>query len=52
MTEAKPGVRLRCEECGTEIVVVKADGVLPTCCDTVMVSLMPGSRQPTAPPRQ
>jgi endogenous inhibitor of DNA gyrase (YacG/DUF329 family) len=35
----KPGERLRCAECGTEVVVIKSDGVLPRCCGQPMVSL-------------
>jgi desulfoferrodoxin-like iron-binding protein len=36
MTPTAVGTRLRCERCGTEIIVVKAtDGEL-TCCDKPM----------------
>ncbi len=32
------GSRLRCQQCGTEIIVVKAndDGDVPSCCSTPM----------------
>jgi hypothetical protein len=33
MDPVKPGARLRCEVCGTEVVVIKADDdVRPVCC--------------------
>jgi hypothetical protein len=39
MTQPKPGLRLRCGQCGTEIIVIKADGAWPTCCGDTMVDL-------------
>jgi hypothetical protein len=38
MEPVKPGSRLRCEGCGTEVVVIKADGVLPACCGKPLAS--------------
>jgi len=39
MTATKVGTRLRCDHCGTEIIVVKtADGSAPACCDQPMVT--------------
>jgi Desulfoferrodoxin, N-terminal domain len=35
----KPGVRFRCAQCGTETVVVKADGAVPSCCGEEMANL-------------
>jgi Desulfoferrodoxin, N-terminal domain len=32
----KPGARYRCASCGTEVVVIKADGAVPQCCDAAM----------------
>lgn len=31
-TEVRVGARLRCESCGTEVVVVRAGASAPTCC--------------------
>jgi hypothetical protein len=38
MATVKPGERLRCTECGTEVVIIKADGVAPRCCGKAMES--------------
>ena len=32
MADMKPGERLGCADCGTQIVVIKADGPFPHCC--------------------
>ena len=32
MADMKPGERLRCADCGTQVVVIKADGPVPQCC--------------------
>jgi hypothetical protein len=36
MSDVKPGGRFRCSQCGTEVVVLKADGVVPNCCGKAM----------------
>jgi hypothetical protein len=36
MADAKPGERYTCASCGTQIVVIKADGTSPQCCGTAM----------------
>jgi hypothetical protein len=36
MDAPKAGQRLRCDTCGTEIVIVKASGERPRCCGVVM----------------
>ena len=28
----KPGARYKCDHCGTEVVVIKPDDVIPSCC--------------------
>ncbi|HSO95556.1 MAG TPA: desulfoferrodoxin [Acidimicrobiia bacterium] len=39
MTATKVGTRLRCDGCGTEIIVVKTgDDTAPVCCDHPMVA--------------
>jgi hypothetical protein len=39
MAATKVGTRLRCDRCGTEIIVVKAaDESEPVCCDQPMVA--------------
>ena len=37
MSAPKVGERLRCETCGTEIIVVKAPGGAVSCCGATMV---------------
>lgn len=32
MEPVKTGERLRCADCGTEVIIIKADGVRPACC--------------------
>ena len=39
MSDAKPGERFRCAECGTEVVVIKTGGPAPRCCGAEMESL-------------
>lgn len=36
MADAKPGERYNCASCGTQVVVIKADGPAPRCCGTDM----------------
>lgn len=36
MAEVKSGERLRCADCGTEIVVIKPGGPVPYCCGQEM----------------
>jgi hypothetical protein len=36
MSEVKPGSRFKCTQCGTEVVVIKADGAVPGCCGKPM----------------
>lgn len=36
MSDAKPGERYNCASCGTQVVVIKADGTSPSCCGTPM----------------
>lgn len=38
MADVKPGMRLLCQECGTEVVIIKADGAVPSCCGQLMVN--------------
>jgi hypothetical protein len=38
MSDVKPGERLACSECGTEVVVIKAGGASPRCCERTLVS--------------
>jgi desulfoferrodoxin-like iron-binding protein len=38
MAATKVGTRLRCERCGTEIIVVKATDDDLTCCEQPMVA--------------
>ena len=38
MADMKPGARLRCADCGTQIVVIKPDGQVPHCCGKEMES--------------
>ena len=37
--DVKAGTRLRCEECGAELVVIKAEGPELTCCGKPLSSL-------------
>jgi desulfoferrodoxin len=36
MADAKPGERYTCASCGTQVVVIKADGTSPRCCGADM----------------
>jgi hypothetical protein len=38
MADMKPGERLRCADCGTQIIVIKPDGSVPQCCGKDMES--------------
>jgi DNA-directed RNA polymerase subunit RPC12/RpoP len=33
---ATPGARYKCTQCGTEVVVIKADDAIPRCCGKLM----------------
>ena len=39
MAEVKSGERLRCADCGTEIVVIKPGGPVPRCCGKELESV-------------
>lgn len=46
--ETKPGTRVRCEECGSELIVVKAADPELTCCDRPVSPLSPDKPRRTA----
>jgi hypothetical protein len=49
VADAKPGERFRCDECGTEVVVIRTAGTAPRCCGADMESK---SAKPAAKPAQ
>jgi hypothetical protein len=48
MTAPKPGQRLRCDECGTEVVVVRSQGAVPSCCGRELGGPAPRHDTPTS----
>ena len=38
MADVKPGQRLGCADCGTQIIVIKPDGSVPRCCGKEMAA--------------
>lgn len=48
--DVKAGTRLRCEECGSEFIVVKAEGPALQCCGKDLVEMAaPGAASGTKP---